>query len=204
MRNLSGDFACGLILAAGKSSRMGQPKPNLPWGETTVLGSVIHNLVEGGLKKIFIVISPSRKPVLLPEKFNADIVWIENPRADVDEMLVSIQTGLSSLPKEIEYAFICLGDQPTIRAEVVDELLGEVEKSGASLIFPSYRMRRGHPWVVKRNEWQGILELTKDDTVRTFIQSRAADIHYKCFDFDPPDDMDTPDEYQSLLLKMGK
>jgi CTP:molybdopterin cytidylyltransferase MocA len=142
--------------------------------------------------------------VLLSEKFNADIIWIENPRADVDEMLVSIQTGLSALPKEIEYAFICLGDQPTIRSEVVDELLGEVEKSGASVIFPSYRMRRGNPWVVKRNEWQGILELTKEETVRTFIQSRAEDIHYKCFDFDPPDDMDTPDEYQSLLLKTGK
>jgi molybdenum cofactor cytidylyltransferase len=196
--------ACGLILAAGKSSRMGRLKSNLPWRNTTVLGSVIQNLVEGGLTNIYIVISPERKPNKFPIIEGVTLHWVENPRADVDEMLVSIQTGLSALPQSVEYAFICLGDQPTIRPDVVNKLLDQLETHGASLLFPSYRMRRGHPWVVRRDEWPNILTLRKEDTVRTFIQSHAADIHYITFDFDPPEDMDTPEEYQKLFERSGK
>jgi molybdenum cofactor cytidylyltransferase len=195
---------CGLILAAGKSSRMGQPKLNLPWQDTTVLGAVIKSLYDGGIQRIFIVINPQRKPEIPGNLSDVDLTWVENPNAETDDMLVSIQTGISNLPPDVNFIFICLGDQPTIQSTVIKSLVREVAKEQESLIIPSYRMRRGHPWIVGRGLWPDILALQKDDTVRTFIKMYEKNIHYVTFDMDAPADMDTPEEYKKLILNSGQ
>jgi molybdenum cofactor cytidylyltransferase len=194
---------CGLILGAGKSSRMGQPKLNLPWHNTTVLGAVLSNLYKGGINRAFVVVNPKRRPVVPEHIPNMDITWVENPDAEVEDMLVSIQTGIIALPDEIKYVFICLGDQPTIQPSVLKHLKEVVSFSTDTLIFPSYNMRRGHPWVVGRALWKDILNLPKNDTVRTFIKAHEKDIKYVNFDCDPPDDMDTPEEYRRLSQNSG-
>jgi molybdenum cofactor cytidylyltransferase len=193
----------GLILAAGRSERMGEPKLNLPWGKTTVLGRVIKSLAEGGLNRIFIVINPLRRPKIPQELPEVEISWIENPAAETNEMLKSIQTGLSSMPTDIQNVLVCLGDQPTIQPEVVKSVLEAASETGESLIFPSYRYRRGHPWVVNRKHWQEICDLSESDTVRTFIEANAKAIHYVNVDQDAPEDMDTPEMYQRLKQTAG-
>lgn len=191
-------------MAAGRSERMGKPKLNLSWGKTTILGQVIMSLAEGGLHRIFVVINPLRrpeKPEGLPE---VEITWIENPAAETGEMLKSIQTGLSKLPKDVQNILICLGDQPTIRPDVVLKIVQTVKETGDPLVFPSYRYRRGHPWAVNRKYWTEICGLKSTDTVRTFIQAHANAIHYVNFDLEPPEDIDTPEIYQRLKQTSGK
>jgi molybdenum cofactor cytidylyltransferase len=204
MADKSNRSLCGLILAAGKSSRMGFPKLNLPWKNSTVLGAVITNLYAGGINRIFIVVNPLRIPEIPSNLPDVEITWVENPKAETDEMLVSIQTGIKSLPEDVEYIFICLGDQPTIQPEVVKQLVMKAVAGNDKLIIPSYRMRRGHPWVVGRDLWPDILALEKEDTVRTFINQHEKEIHYDLFDMELPADMDTPEEYRQLLDKSGK
>lgn len=193
----------GLIVAAGRSERMGRPKLNLAWGDTTVLGQVIRALAEGGVMRVFIVINPLRKPVIPDGLPDIEINWIENPAAETSEMLTSIQTGLSALPGDVQYALICLGDQPTIRPDVVQTMLNALHASGQKLVFPSYRFRRGHPWGVHREHWTEICVLSSTDTVRSFIQPHADSIHYVNFDMDPPEDMDTPEMYEHLKKVSG-
>lgn len=191
-----------LILAAGKSTRMGTYKINLPWHDTTVLGSVIRNLRDGGISRFFIVFSPNRKPLNPSDLSGVELNWIENPQAETEEMLVSIQTGLDAIPLDVDYVFICLGDQPTIKPQVIRALINELSPE-RQLIIPSYKMRRGHPWVVKRDLWSDITRLDKNNTVRTFIESCADKIHYVSFDMERPDDLDTPDDYKKLLIETG-
>ena len=196
-------FCVGLILAAGRSERMGEPKLNLPWGKTTVLGQVVKSLAEGGLRRIYIVINPLRMPEMPHEMFNVEITWIENPEAETGEMLKSIQTGLSALPEDVQNVLIALGDQPTIRIDVVKIMLQTIQETEETLIFPSYRMKRGHPWVVNKQYWPEIRDLKSFDTPRTFIQAHANKIHYVNFDFEPPEDMDTPEMYHRLKIETG-
>jgi molybdenum cofactor cytidylyltransferase len=193
----------GLILAAGRSERMGKAKSNLPWGNTTVLGQVIRTLAEGGLSRIFIVINPLRRPENPGNLPDIEITWIENPAAETEEMLKSIQTGLSGLPANLESILICLGDQPTIQPDIVHQVLVEVEMKAYDLIIPSYRYRRGHPWAVNKKYWPEICNLDPKQTVRTFIQAHVNDIHYVNFDLDLPEDLDTPDMYEMLKQKAG-
>jgi len=196
-------FCVGLILAAGRSERMGAPKSNLPWGKTTVLGQVVKSLSEGGLRRIFIVVNPFRMPYLQYEMLDVEVTWIFNPEAETGEMLKSIQTGLSALPEDAQSVLIALGDQPTIRIDVVKKMLQTIQETEETLIFPSYRMKRGHPWVVNKIFWPEICELKNTDTPRTFIQAHANYIHYVNFDLAPPEDMDTPEMYHRLKIESG-
>ena len=52
-----------IILAAGQSKRMGQPKMLLPWGETTVLGQVIETVQSAGVGNILVVTGGAREQV---------------------------------------------------------------------------------------------------------------------------------------------
>lgn len=193
----------GLVLAAGKSSRMGKPKMDLPWGDTSILGAVVSALAKGGVNKVHIVINPLRKPKVPNNLPDVDIQWIENPDAEVEDMLSSIQAGLLSMPPQCRYAIICPGDQPTISNNTVRAIIDKASGDGDRLIFPSYHMRRGHPWMVSRDLWGNILALEKSDNVRTFIQQHQDEINYVIVDSDPPSDIDTPEEYQRLLNSEG-
>ncbi len=195
----TGNRVAGLVLAAGKSSRMGSPKMDLPWGNTSILGAVISAMSAGGLGTVNIVINPLRKPANPDNLPDIKINWIENQEAEVEDMLVSIQTGLRAMPDTIHYAMICPGDQPTIAAATVKALLDVVTRHTPVLIFPSYHMRRGHPWMVHRSLWQEILQLNKTDNVRTVLHTYENDIFYVKIDSDPPPDIDTPEEYQQLI-----
>lgn len=197
--NLVSSNVVGLVLAAGKSSRMGSPKMDLPWGNTTILGAVISAMSSGGLNRVNVVVNPQRLPIVPGNIPDINIQWIKNLEAEVEEMLVSIQTGLRSLPDFCQYAMICPGDQPTIASSTVRMLLETVTRQTPRLVFPSYHMRRGHPWMVHRNLWQEILHLNKSDNVRTVLQTYEKEIFYVNIDSAPPSDVDTPEEYLRLL-----
>jgi molybdenum cofactor cytidylyltransferase len=85
-----------LILAAGQSKRMGQPKMLLPWGETTVLGQVIETVQRAGIGDILVVTGGAREQV---ESLVAGygLRTVHNAEAERGEMLSSLQTGLRSL-----------------------------------------------------------------------------------------------------------
>jgi molybdenum cofactor cytidylyltransferase len=194
----------GLVLAAGKSTRMGKPKMNLPWEDTSILGAVISALSSGGAGTIHIVVNPLRKPQVPENLPEVDLKWIENPDAEVEDMLSSIQAGLKSMPANCRFAMICPGDQPTISAETVKALIESASEGEKKIVFPSYHMRRGHPWMVNRSLWGEILELSHTDNVRSVIQNHQDEITYVIIDSDPPPDIDTPEDYKRLLQASGK
>ena len=183
-----------LILAAGQSKRMGQPKMLLPWGKTTVLGQVIHTFRAAGVEDLLIITGGARDQV---EALVADSARTRfNPNYARGEMLSSLQAGLADLRPEVEAVLIGLGDQPQVQERSVRLVVEEYIKSGASLIVPSFQMRRGHPWLVARPHWDEILHIAPPETLRDFLHHHANDIRY--VEIDDPGilkDLDTPQEY---------
>src|SRR5512147_3036277 len=97
-----------LVLAAGSSKRMGQPKMLLPWGETTILGQVLSVLKSVGVEDVVTVTGGFREQVeAVAKQFGSRVVFNEGYAGN--EMLSSIQYGLSTLKAEAEAALICLG-----------------------------------------------------------------------------------------------
>lgn len=187
-----------IVLAAGESKRMGQPKMLLPWGETTVLGQVISVLRSAGVEDVVVVTGGYREQVEAEAtRFGARVVF--NAEYARNEMLSSIQCGLASLKAEAEAALLCLGDQPQVRVGTVRRVVEAFRASGSRLVVPSHQMRRGHPWLVAHSLWEEILTLRPPHSPRDFLNAHAAGIEYVEID-DPSilQDLDTPEDYRKF------
>jgi molybdenum cofactor cytidylyltransferase len=185
----------GIVLAAGKSERMGRPKMALPWGDTTVLGHVIRVLRAAGIDEIMVVAGAARAEVAaICQTERAQTVF--NDVWAAGEMLSSIQAGLGAMPSHTAASLIALGDQPQIQAATVSSVVESYVESPAPLVVPSYKMRRGHPWLVDRSLWDELLRLSHTDTAREFLNRHASEIRY--VEIDSPtvvQDLDTPEDY---------
>jgi molybdenum cofactor cytidylyltransferase len=185
-----------IVLAAGKSTRMGQPKMLLPWRETTVLGQVVATLAIAGVEEIIAITGGAREPI------EAEVVRLSamypvrtifNPRYETEGMLSSIQAGLMVMKPSASAALIALGDQPQVRERTVRDIVRVFETRGDALVVPSCNKRRGHPVLIARPLWDEMLALQSPQTLRDFLNER--DIKYVEADESVLMDLDTPEDY---------
>ena len=205
-----------VVLAAGLSQRMGQPKMLLPWGETSVLGKVVSTLCEAvtdgpadfeAKKRMakaefeVIVVTGGAQDLVEAEvaRLGAQglpVRAVFNPAHETGEMMSSIRVGLAATGPVAEFALIALGDQPQLSAESARRVVAAAEQPGAYLILPSFNMRRGHPWLVRRDLWPALMVA---ETGRAFLQEHEAGIQYVETDETVLKDLDTPEDYQQGL-----
>ncbi len=183
-----------IILAAGESRRMGEPKMLMPWGKSTVLQTVISTLQASGIKDILVVTGGARQQV--ESLIGKTVETVFNERYQTGEMLSSIQLGLSIKKREASAALICLGDQPQVEERSVRSVCNAFLASKSEIVVPSYQMQRGHPWLVARSLWDELLSIKPPKTSRDFLKKHARKIHYVIAD-NPSilADLDTPEEY---------
>ncbi|MBK8616280.1 MAG: nucleotidyltransferase family protein [Anaerolineales bacterium] len=183
-----------IILAAGESKRMGEPKMLMPWGKSTVLQTVISTFQSAGLNDILVVTGGARQQV--ESLIGKTVQTIFNDSYDSGEMLSSIQVGLSAKMREASAALICLGDQPQVNERTVRSICDAFLKNKSAIVVPSYEMQRGHPWLVARPLWEDLLEMKAPRTPRDFLKKYARKIHYVNVDTHSIlEDLDTPEDY---------
>ena len=190
-----------IILAAGKSTRMGQNKLLLPWKNTTVIERVVSVFFKAGIDEIVVVTGGEHGRVeetVLKYSQDHQIRSVYNELYESGEMLSSIQCGLRELMKKAtEAAMIGLGDQPQVQESSVRKIRDAYLQAKSPLIVPSFQMRRGHPWFVARSFWDEILQMSPPQTPRDFLNRHAEEIHY--VETDMPSilaDLDTPEDYR--------
>jgi molybdenum cofactor cytidylyltransferase len=189
-----------IVVAAGLSTRMGQLKQLLPYGEHTVIEQVVSVLLASPVDEVLVVTGHERGAVEtalakwpIKTVFNAD--YAEG------EMLSSVQVGLRAVATEGEAALLAVGDMPAIEGDVVAHLIQAYRAAGNNFVYiPSYQMRAGHPVLVPRPYWGAILSLPKGDTLRSVLRAESTRVQWVVVD--TPSvlrDMDTPADYQREL-----
>lgn len=185
-----------IILAAGQSKRMGQPKLLLPWGKLTVIEQVITTFLQAGIENIFVVIGGAGEQVMeVIESYPVQKIY--NNDYAIGEMLSSLQLGLRALPERVQATLVGLGDQPQVQEATVRLVCEAYRDSKPQLVVPSFQMRRGHPWLVGRPLWDELLALQAPESSREFLNRHAKEIHY--VESGTPSilaDLDTPEDYQ--------
>lgn len=179
-----------IILAAGKSARMGQNKLLMKWGNVTVLEKVIQTLQSAEINDIIVITTNEISKSIT--HYQLQITLNETNQ----EMLSSIQLGLQNQKAESEAVIICLGDQPQIESGSVKAVCEAYQKSKSNLVVPSYQNRRGHPWLVAKPLWSEILNMKENQTPRDFLNKHSNEIEY--VNLDTPtilQDLDTPEDY---------
>ena len=183
-----------IILAAGESKRMGQPKMLMPWGKSTVLQTVISTVQAAGIADILVVTGGARSQIEM--LIGKTVQTVFNEEYEKGEMLSSIQAGLTAKIREASAALICLGDQPQIKERSVRRVCDTFLASKSNIVAPSYDMHRGHPWLIARPLWDELLTIKSPHTPRDFLKKFARKINY--VEVDTPsiiEDLDTPEDY---------
>jgi len=192
-----------IILAAGKSTRMGNPKMLLPWGNITVIEHVISVFSQAGIDDILVITGGAREQVeaiVIECQKQYPVRSMYNENYMTGDMLSSIQCGLRQIAdkKSVGAAMIGLGDQPQVQVGSVRLIRDIYLQTKSLLVVPSYQMRRGHPWLVARSLWKELLEMSLSNTPRDFLNTHASDIQY--VNVDTPSilaDLDTPEDYRA-------
>lgn len=185
-----------LVLAAGASRRLGRSKQLLPWGDSSLLGTVVAQTRTWPVSSVWVVLGSGCDEVLAAVDFG-DAGVIENPEWE-EGMASSLRVGLDALSHDpsLEAAFIVMGDQPNINLTVIDALLQRWEESDALAIVPKYRYVRGNPVLVSRQLWPRLMSLEGDQGGRKLLQAHPEWVEEVWFEQLPPRDIDTPTDIE--------
>lgn len=185
----------GLVLAAGASRRMGASKLLLPWGERTILGSVVEALRLGGLGPILVVVGVEGEAIAAALRDTGATIVVNSDPSNGD-MLRSIQIGLRAMPEGIEAAAIMPGDLPGVRPATVAAILEARRQGAAGIVAPLRAGRRGHPVLLPRGIWAEVLALGPEASLRSYLRDHLSEI--TTVEVDDPGihhDIDTPADY---------
>jgi molybdenum cofactor cytidylyltransferase len=193
-----------VILAAGASRRMGQPKLVLPWHDgKKIIDHVVTIYRTAGASPI-VVVSGEEDDILAAAVTDLNVRRVSVPSGG--EMLSSVQAGLSALQEpEVEAALLAPGDHPLLVPETVGRLIDAWRAESGGIVAPSIDGRRGHPILVGRSAWPAILSLRADRSLRDFMRARAGEIRYVVVeDQGVIRDIDTPLDYERALAEADR
>lgn len=191
-------FTYALVLAAGASRRLGRPKQLVVVQDRPLLQWVIDAVGNWPIDGIVLVLGAHAPEVLDTIDVGSALVVI-NPEWE-EGIASSLRVGLDALTREphAERAFIVLGDQPRIPAEVPAALLAAAD-SGKPVIAPRYRYQRSNPVLVARSLWPRLMSLEGDAGASRLFQAHPEWVHDVWFDRLPPRDIDTEVDIADLL-----
>ncbi|MGQ9886976.1 MAG: selenium cofactor biosynthesis protein YqeC [Aggregatilineales bacterium] len=193
-----------VVLAAGMSRRMGQPKVLMPWvGRRTIIEHILDQLVLARVDHI-VVVTGSYRAEVESRAAALGVPTVFNPDYAEGEMLSSLKAGLAALPPQVAGVLVVLGDQPRIQPRVVNQVMMAYAEGKGGLVVPSYEMKRGHPILIDRRYWAELQALPMDGSLRTLLQAHADEIAYVNVDTDSVlRDVDTPDDYAQERWRAG-
>ena len=190
---MSGHVAV-ILLAAGKSRRMGRCKQLLPLGEGTVIGRCLDTLVTGGVGEIVVVVSEEGQEVVEAcRAYPARVVVNREPAGD---MASSVRAGRDALAAGAGGVIVSLCDFPLVSATTITFLIAEHDESPGSIIIPCHGEQRGHPLLFPRAV---LNELSAGLILRELVRRYPERV--RCLNVDDPGvliDMDTPEDYRRI------
>jgi molybdenum cofactor cytidylyltransferase len=183
----------GLVLAAGGSKRLGQPKQLLPFGDATLLDHVLSVARECAFDQLICVLGGASGSV-------RETVNLEGAEVVVNEVFgsgcsSSIAASLPTITGDV--LVLMLGDQPGVTPTSVRALLAG--RGEAPLAVCRYDDGRGHPFAFSRAVFPELAELHGDKGVWKLLERRADEVVEVRVPGDVPRDVDTWEDYRAVI-----
>jgi molybdenum cofactor cytidylyltransferase len=184
-----------IILAAGRSRRMGTQKVLLPFRGATILEHIVDQLLKSRTNAVYVVVG-YRGDRIRAALAGRPVSIVDNPDHDAG-MLSSVRCGVKALPEECEAFGVALGDQPRVTTTLFDQLLDAFTSSERGIVVPLHDGRRGHPIVVAARYRPEILDRYDGVGLRGLLRAHPDDV----FELPVPQawvlsDMDLPEDYE--------
>ncbi len=192
-----------IVLAGGKSSRMGRPKALLPIGphRETFFDRITHTLMAGGVDDVVVVIGADADAIRAAVASDMPRVrMIINPDYERGQ-LTSLLAGLRTIDRPgVSAALVTLIDSPLISVDSVRQLIRARRERGASIVRPAKDGRHGHPVIFGRELFDELRRADPAQGAKAVVHAHAADI----FEVPTDDegayiDIDTREDYERWI-----
>jgi len=194
---------CAIVLAAGRSSRMGDQKLLLPFSGKTVIAHIVEQLLSSTVDEVHVVVGYQRKRISRELSGRpVSIVYNSNYKSG---MLSSARCGLRDLPRQCRAALVALGDQPSITSKLIDQMLQSFAATGKSILVPLHKGKRGHPIIFSKVYFSEVLKRYNSVGLRGLLHAHPDDV-FELTVSSPVvlSDMDCPQDYRRELALLEK
>jgi molybdenum cofactor cytidylyltransferase len=193
----------GIVLCAGRSSRMGQPKALLPTSkrDETFIGRIVRVLREGGIDDVVVVVGPDVPPIDAALAYENPIPRVVLNPSPGKGQLSSLLVGLGAIGRPgVDGVLVTLVDVPLIDAETVSRLREAHQRTRAPVVRPVKNGRHGHPVIFDRVVFDELRHADHNGGAKTVVHAHLGDIVEVVVEVDGPFlDIDTPAEYMQIF-----
>jgi CTP:molybdopterin cytidylyltransferase MocA len=166
-----------VVLAAGASTRFGEPKQRL------LLEPVLERVRQSSVDGVVVVLGAHELETSARTVHCSE--WERGPGA-------SLRCGLRALPPDAEAAVVVLGDGPNLDPEAIERVLTAWRDTGAPVLAATYGGVRLHPVLLAKESWERV----PDEGARALDAVLVA-----CNDLGPPGDVDSADQLPDSLKR---
>ncbi len=187
-----------IILAAGASQRLGQPKQLLQFEGKTLLRRAVETAIETNYQTVVVLGANFEKTKAEIEELKVEICFNENWQ---DGMSSSLKTGLKKLLEvapNLSALIVALCDQPFINSTILNGLAKTFEKTNAPIVASEYAETIGVPALFSRFVFDELLNLSADEGAKQIIKKHLAAVET----ISVPQaeiDIDTMADYEKML-----
>ena len=189
-----------ILLAAGESARMGEPKQLLEWGGAPLVTAQVETLLAAGCRPVVVVLGAHEQRVRRAIPVRADVQIATNRQWSTGRAS-SIRAGARAVPSSVDAVAVSSVDQPT-RPELVTRLAEALQSDpSARIAVPRHDGRNGHPPLFDASLLPELQSVTERQEGLRQVRRRHAE--YTIFvEMDDPLvllNLNTPDAYQNAL-----
>jgi molybdenum cofactor cytidylyltransferase len=199
-----------VVLAAGKSTRMGIPKATLPVASSqaegandTFLTRILRTFADAGVDGVVVVIGHDRETIVesvVSRHFTPRFVI--NPHYESGQ-LSSILAGLDAVDRpDVECMLLTLVDVPLVSAETVGRVIERYRQTHAPIVRPVSGSRHGHPVLIDRRLFGELRAADPSSGAKPVVRAHVSpegDVEVN--DEGAFADVDTPEDYQRLFSR---
>ncbi|MBW2058117.1 MAG: nucleotidyltransferase family protein [Deltaproteobacteria bacterium] len=193
-----------IVLAAGRSTRMGTNKLLLELEGETLVERIVDVLLRCRLDRITVVTGFESERIRERLK-RREVDLAHNPRFH-EGMATSIRVGLRQIGPDTGAVLIALADHPLLTPELVDRLIEAYRRSDKGIVCPRFRGKRGHPVIFDLARYrEALVRLEGDIGGREVVEAHRDDLLE--FDVDSPAvirDIDSLEDYEECRRLLGR
>lgn len=188
-----------VILAAGESSRLGEPKQKVLFKGKTLLQRTVDTALHSACRPVIIVLGAYANEIQSEIESEGVIIY-HNPHWE-EGMASSIRSGIEVLEKtesEASDVIIMVCDQPFVDTTLLDFMINKKAITGKEIIACSYKNTLGVPVLFDKKFFPDLLSLEGEEGAKKLIMKHkesVADIPFPPGSFD----IDTTDDYEALI-----
>ncbi len=186
----------GIVLAAGRSARLGRPKQLLPYRGRPLLEWALAAMAAATVDPVLVVLGHEAERVLREVDLHGARVVVNDRYAE--GLSTSLQAGLAALDEAVEAAVISVGDQPLLAGETIDALVAASRESGDKIVAADYGDHRGTPLLLHRDLWSLAATIRGDQGARALLRAYDGPIAAVPVPAASAADVDTWDDYRRL------